>query len=100
MSRKPKMFFLFDNSGTLLLSNKSLNELCVITGGNYGAIFSAFQRKSCFNMKYYISDTKDFDASKVFKKSNFNPLLSKLSNKHRLDSFGFDTKYEFFDDYD
>ena len=51
-------------------------------------------------MKYYISDIKDFDVSKVFKKSNFNPLLSKLSNKHRLDSFGFDTKYEFFDDYD
>jgi len=76
-SRKSKKVYLFDIGGELIDIFNSRKELAEILKIATDSVDQAIFRKSCVQLKYYISNDKDFDVNTIFKKSNFNPLISK-----------------------
>ena len=77
MGRKSRTYYLFDNGGMLIKEFKEIKDLSNQIKSSIGTIISAVHRKSCLQLKYYVSLDKNFDINKVIKKSNFNPILSK-----------------------
>lgn len=83
-TRKSKICYLFDISGELVQVLNSRKEVAELLKTSIGVINSAIFKKTCVQLKYYISNDKDFDVNTVFRKSNFNPLLSKMGRKSKI----------------
>lgn len=99
--KENEMYYLFDNGGILISSFNSLREISNKLDIKYITIYTALKRSSCMQLKYYVSNDFNFDVNSVFKKSNFNPVLSKQKRNFNVGGLidCFDNNDEFLNEY-